>query len=204
MKFIKRFKDIVSGRIAKSNRLIGNHGQRICGKIGDAPSFINALVVGAAMCSIEFLEAILFDVKDFKYNDGTKEANHFKKYIEQLDEKNSFEMFKLVAGNYLARFIGGGFFEKITDAIDAVKITDQFLELYEFSDEDKKIFCDLVQLAKKGGRPSPEFRLFNTILEKVYNIQPPETVFQIMNFELLFMGSFNDIFLPGLLEILKK
>ncbi len=205
MGFMTRLKDIASGKIATSNRLIGNHGLRICKKSDiNANPFLEALVVGASMCTIEFLEAVLFDVKDFKYKDGREESNPFKENIKQLDEKNSYEMFKLVAGNYLARLIGGKYLHHIEDLIDVPKLKKEFLNIYEFDEEDTKIFNELLELAQKDARPSPELRLFDYIFERAYNKPSPETLFHIMNFELLFMNSFTKIFLPGLLELFKK
>jgi len=204
VRLLKRIKDIVTGKIARSNRLIGNHGVRICKKVEDVPSLINGIVVGTTMCSIEFLEEIIFEVHDLKYEDGMEEANPFKKNIERLDDKNSFEMFKLVAGNYLSRLIGEGYFDSAMDFIDVSEVKKQFFEIYEYTAKDIRIFDELVGLAKKNERPSPEFRLFGYIFERAYNIKSPETVFHIMNFELLFMKSFREVFLPGLLEVLKQ
>lgn len=205
MGFLKRLKDVASGRIARSNRIIGNHGVRICEKLEThANPLLEALIGGTAVCTIEFLEAVLFDVKDFKYKNGTEEPNPFKENIKQLDEKNSYEMFKLVAGNYLARLIGGEYLDSVEDFIDIPKLKKEFLNIYEYNEEDTKIFNELIELAQKDERPSPELRLFDHIFERAYNIASPEALFHIMNFELLFRNSFTKIFLPGLLEVLKK
>ena len=205
MGFMKRLKDVASGRIARSNRIIGNHGVRICEKLEThANPLLEALVGGTAVCTIEFLEAVLFDVKDFKYKDGREEPNPFKENLKQLNEKNSYEMFKLVAGGYLARLIGGGYLDSVEDLIDIPQLKKEFLNIYEYNEEDTKIFNELIELAQKDERPSPELRLFDYIFERAYNIASPEALFHIMNFELLFKNSFAKIFLPGLLEVLKK
>jgi len=205
MGFLKRLKDAASGRIAKSNRIIGNHGVRICEKLEThANPLLEALVEGTAVCTIEFLESVLFDVRDFKYKDRSEETNPFKENIKQLDVKNSYEMFKLVAGGYLAHLIGGGYFDSVKDLIDIPQLKREFLNIYEYNQEDIKIFNEFVELAQKDGRPSLEFRLYSYIFERAYKIPFPEVPFQIMNFELLFRNSFAKIFLPGLLEVLKK
>ncbi|MBM4275640.1 MAG: hypothetical protein FJ134_14440 [Deltaproteobacteria bacterium] len=205
MGFLKRIKDIVSGKIAKSNKLIGNHGVRICDKVNDVHSLLNGLVVGTAICSIDLLEAILFEVQDFKYKDGNIEANPFKSNIGRLNEKNSYEMFKLVAGNYLAQLLGGGYFDNVQDFVDIQQVKREFLDIYEYSDEDIKIFDELIDLGKeKDSQLSIFYRLFCYIFERAYNIKPPETPFHIMNFAMLFIHSFNEAFLPGLLDVLKQ
>ena len=202
MGFLKRLKDVASGRIARSNRMIGNHGVRICEKLEThANPLLEALVRGTAVCTIEFLEAVLFDVKDFKHKDGTEERNPFKENIKQLNERNSYEMFKLVAGNYLARLIGREYLNNVEDLIDISELKKEFLNIYEYNEEDVKIFDELIELAQKDKRPSPELRLFDYIFERAYNIAPPEALFHIVNFELLFRNSFTKIFLPGLLEV---
>jgi len=205
MGFLKCLKDVASGRIARSNRLIGNHGVRICEKLEiHANPLLEALIGGTAVCTIEFLEVVLFDVKDFKYKDGTEEPNPFKENIKQLNEKTSYEMFKLVAGNYLVRLIGGEYLDIVEDLIDIPKLKKEFLNIYEYNEGDTKIFNELLELAQKDERPSPELRLFDSIFERVYNIASPVALFHIINFELLFRDSFTKIFLPGLLDVLKK
>lgn len=205
MGFLKRLKDVASGRIARSNQIIGNHGVRICEKLQThANPLIEALVGGTAVCTIELLEAVLFDVKDFRYKDGTEERNPFKENMGQLNEKNSYEMFKFVAGGYLALLVKGGYLDSVNDLIDIPQLKREFLNIYEYTEEDIKIFNELVELAQKDERPSLEFRLYGHIFEKAYNIPFPEAPFQIMNFQLLFRNSFAKIFLPGLLEMLEK
>lgn len=205
MGFLKRLKDVASGRIARSNRIIGNHGLRICNKLEThANPLLEALVGGTAICTMELLEEVLFDVKDFKYKDGTEEPNPFKKNIKQLDEKNSYEMFKLVAGNFFARLIGGKYIGRVEDLIDIPKLKKEFLNIYEYNEEDTKIFNELLELVQKAERPSSELRLFDYIFERAYNIASPKALFHIMNFELLFMNSFTNIFLPGLVKLIEK
>jgi len=129
MGFLKRLKDVASGRIARSNRIIGNHGVRICEKLEThANPLLEALVVGIATCTIQFLEAVLFDVKDFKYNDGTGEPNPFKENLDRLDEKSSYEMFKLVAGNFLIVLFAEGLLRDDETRINIPELRDQFLE----------------------------------------------------------------------------
>jgi hypothetical protein len=87
--------------------------------------------------------------------------------------------------------------------LDISELRDQFFNIYEYDGEDKDIFDELLKLRQQGGRPSSEFRLYEYIFQRAYDIEPPELVSQIMNFELMFNNSFTKVFLPGFLEALK-
>jgi hypothetical protein len=95
MGFLGYIRDVMSGKIAKSNQLIGNHGVRICKKVGEA-SLLGVLVGATAYCTTDFLVELLFGntMKTFKYNDGSEEPNPFKENLGRLDETSSYEMFK--------------------------------------------------------------------------------------------------------------
>lgn len=204
MGFLKYLRDLISGKIAKGNRLIGNHAVRICEQLEtDDTSLLSVLVVGTAQCATEFLVELLFEVKKFKYDDGTEEPNPFKEYLDRLNEKSSYEMFKLVTGNFFASLLNADFLTSDEAPVDISELRNQFFNIYEYNDEDSEIFYELLKLAQEGGRPSSEFRLYEYIFERAYNMEPPELVFQIMNFELMFKNSFGKIFLPGLQEALK-
>jgi hypothetical protein len=212
MGFLKRLKDVASGRIARSNRIIGNHGVRICEKLEThANPLLEALVRGTAVCTIQFLEAVLFDVKDFKYNDGTGEPNPFKENLDRLDGKSSYEMFKLVAGNFLIVLFAEGLLRDDETGINIPELRDQFFNIYEYNDEDREIFYELLKLAqndllgegREQGLPRQRFRLYEYIFKRTYNINPPEYTSQILNFILLFKKTGNEIFIPELIEVMK-
>lgn len=204
MGFFSRFKDVVSGRVAKSNLLLGNHAVRICGKLGDneTPLF-SALVYGTSMCTIQFLESMLFDVEDFKYDHGTVELNPFKKNMNLLKPDNSYVMFKLVAGNFLVHLLAQGLLESVKDVLDVSELKRQFFTIYEYDDSDIKIFNELLEIAQKEEDPA-QIVLYRYIFEKAFKIETPHLPFHTMNFGLVFVASFNEIFLPGLLEAIRK
>jgi len=206
MGFLGNLRDVMSGKISKSNALIGNHGVRIYGKVKTDSSLVGVLVGATAYCTTDFLVELLFaktSMDNFKYNDGTEEPSPFKKYIGRLDEKGSYEMFKLVAGNLFVGIFAAGLLSDNETRIDIPELKNRFFTIYEYNDEDKEIFHEFLKLAQEGGRPSPEFRLYEYIFKRGYKMNPPEYPSQIMNFELLFKGMFSQIFIPGLVEALK-
>lgn len=212
MRFLKRLKNVASGRIAKSNRIIGNHGIRICEKLETHanPGF-EALIRKIAICTIQFLESVLFDVKDFKYKDGAEESNPFKEHLDRLDEKSSYEMFKLVAGNFLIVLFAQGFLRDDDTRINTPELRDQFFNIYEYNDEDREIFYELLKLAqndllgegREQGLPYQGFRLYEYIFKRAYNINPPQYAFQALNFMELLKKTGNEIFIPELTEVMK-
>ena len=204
MGFLKRLKDTASGRILKTNLLIGNHAVRICKKLEtiDNP-LITALVYGASMCTIQFLESMFYEVKDFKYDDGTLELNPFKENMHLLIPDDSFVMFKSVAGNYLIHFIAEEYFEGTKDFVNVSETKRQFFTIYEYNDGDIQVFNEMFELAKKNQRPSAEMRLYDHIFEKAFKIKIPEALYMTIMFETLFLASFNETFLPGLLDALR-
>jgi len=88
MGFLGYIRDVMSGKISKSNQLIGNHGVRICKKVDEA-SLLGVLVGATAYCTTDFLVELLFGntMENFKYNDGSEEPNPFKENLGRLDEK---------------------------------------------------------------------------------------------------------------------
>jgi len=108
--FMGHLRDVMSGKIARSNSLIGNHGVRISDKVKKDSSLLGVLVFGTAYCTTDFLEEWLFGTStdNFKYKDGPKEPNPFKEYIDRPDRKNSYEMFKLIAGYLLVGMFADG------------------------------------------------------------------------------------------------
>jgi len=205
-------KDVASGKIAKSNQLIGNHGVRICEKLGThANPLLEALVGLTAMCTIEFLETVLFDVKDFEYKDGTQEPNPFKENLDRLDEKSSYEMFKLVAGYFFVGLFAEGLLCG-ESMINIPELRNQFFNIYEFDDEDREIFYELLKLVKndlleegrKDGLKIQALQLYEYIFKRAYNIKPPEFIFHMMNFGLIFKKMFSEVFVPALIEAMKE
>lgn len=127
--FMGRLRDVMSGKIARSNSLIGNHGVRISDKVKKDSSLLGVLVDGTAYLTTDFLVEWLFgtSMDNFKYKDGTKEPNPFKEYIDRLDRKNSYEMFKLVAGYLLA-----GFFAKEVFRDNETGISELLIEPVQY------------------------------------------------------------------------
>ena len=140
------------------------------------------------------------DVKDFNCDDGTVELNPFKKNMNLLKPDNSYVMFKLVAGNYFVRLLSQDYLEGDIES----ELKRQFFTIYEYDESDIGVFNELLELAKKDQRPSAEIRLYDYIFEKSFKIEPPNALYNMMNFEYIFVASFNEIFLPGLLEVLRK
>jgi hypothetical protein len=159
-------RDVMSGKIARSNALIGNHGVRISGKVKTDSSLVAVLVGATAYCTTDFLVELLFaktSMDNFRYSDGTEEPNPFKEYVGGLDEKGSYEMFKLVAGNLFVGIFAEGLISDNDTRIDIPELRNQFFTIYEYNDKDKEIFYELLKLAHDRGRPSPEFRLYEYI-----------------------------------------
>lgn len=203
MGFLRRFKDIASGRVSKINHLFGNHAIRICEKLdNDTNENLRCIVIETSKCTIMLSEALLYDVENFRHDDGTIEFNPFKENMNRLNTTNAIVMFKLIAGNYLVRLIVGGYLERVQELVPQIK--SQFFEIYEFTDDEIKIFNELEKLAETDERPLPELRLYDYILEKAYNIKAPELPYQMLNFENIFLAMFNEIFLPNLLSSLEQ
>jgi len=204
MNIFKRIKDVASGRIAKSNSLIGNHGMRINEKLKKYQNpLFEAIVMGTAICTMEFLDSVLFDVQDFKHQDGTTYPNPFRANSDLLDRYNSYEMFKLVVGGYLALLFSGQYLDSIKDMVDTSQLKNDFFHIYEYNDADKITFDELFALAQKDERPSMEMCIYDNIFKRAYKIMPPESAYHMMNFEFLLRNSFYKIFLPGLVKALE-
>jgi hypothetical protein len=213
MGFLGYLRDVMSGKIAKSNQLIGNHGVRICKKVDEA-SLLGVLVGATAYCTTDFLVELLFGntMEKFKYNHGSEEPNPFKENLGRLDEKSSYEMFKLVAGSLLVGLFAEGLLCDDETKINIPELRNQFFNIYEYNDEDREIFYELLKLAqndllgldaKEKDRPYQAFRLYEYIFKRAYNINPPESPAQILYFMLMSKKTFSEIFVPGLIEAMK-
>lgn len=195
--FLERLKNIVSGRIATSNRLFGNNAVRICEKLESIDNLLlNVLVIGTSVCAIEFLESMFFDVKDSKYADGTLEPNPFRENIDLLTPESSFTILKLVAGSYLVFLIARNYLGGIDSRIVS-DVKNQFFLIYEYGDDDIQVFEELFELVE-GGVAVPQ--LYKYIFEKGFKVERPVAPYHLTMFLTAFVGSFNDIFLPGLIE----
>jgi hypothetical protein len=214
MGFLGYIRDVMSGKIAKSNQLIGNHGLRICEKVEIDASLLGVIVGATAYYTTDFLVELLFGntlMERFKYNDGTEEPNPFKENLDRLDEKSSYEMFKLVAGNFLVGFFAEGFLRDDETRIIIPGLRDQFFNIYEYNDEDREIFYELLKLAqndllgegRQEGLPFQAFRLYEYIFKKAYKINPPEYPGQILKFIFICKERLIDVFVPGLVEAIK-
>lgn len=204
MSFFKKLKDNVSGRTSKINVLFGNHAIRISEKLVNIDNIlIYHLVYGTSMYALGFLDSIYYEIKKFKYKDGTIELNPFKANMDLLTPDNSITIFRWVVGNYLVHLIAEGHLESIKNHMEISEIKSQFFTIHEFDKDDIQVFDQMLELAKKDQRPSPEIRLYDYIFEKVYKIEIPEDVYFMTLFEKSFIFSFNQLFLPELLEALK-
>ena len=202
---MERSKEILSGRTRRSNRLIGDHALRICEKLkGIDSSFLAVLVAEISVSTAKFLDSMFFNVRNFKYDDGTIEVNPFRQNMDLLSPKDSFVAFKLVAGNYLVHLIAEKQIRESKDRAALSETKNQFFSLYEYDDEDIEIFNELLELITEYERPTPEIRLYERIFEKAFKIEAPEVLYHMMEFESRFVNSFNKSFLPHFLERLRK
>jgi hypothetical protein len=201
---MERLKNIVSGRTTRSNRLIGDHALRICEKLeGIDSSFLAALAVEISESTAKFLDSVFFNVRNFKYDDGTIEVNPFRQNMDLLSPEDSFVVFKLVAGNYLVHLIAEEHVRGSKDRACLSETKNQFFSLYEYEDEDIEIFDELLELITTYERPTPEIRLYERIFERAFRIDAPQVLYHMLEFESLFMNSFNKSFLPHFLERLR-
>jgi len=201
---VRNLKDIVTGKIFKSNRLIQNHAVRFCEKIQNSDDKILwALVVQSSASTTYFLEVFLLEAPDFKYNDGTVEPNPFKKNLYRLDESKSCLIFKWVAGLYFSGMLAKNLLDQVPIKIE--KLQNDFFEVYEYDDEDIHIFFELKELwpniDKKEG-VYPQIKLYDYIFEKAYTMRPPDSVYHMQYFTLAFLKFFKESFLSGFLEAL--
>ena len=204
MSFLKRLVDVMSGKIARSNTLIGNHGVRISDKVKNDSSLLGIIVRSTAYCTTDFLVNLLFEslMEDFKYDNGDIELNPFKEFMNNLDRFRSYEMFKLVAGNLLAGIFANGLLSDDDVRINIPELRNQFFDIYEYNDEDKEIFFELLKLGNDGGHPTPETRVYDYIFERAYKIDPPNYVSQMINFNFILKGLFSQIFIPGVIKLM--
>lgn len=204
MSFLKRLVDVMSGKIARSNTLIGNHGVRISDKVKNDSSLLGIIVRSTAYCTTDFLVNLLFEslMEDFKYDNGDIELNPFKEFMNNLDRFRSYEMFKLVAGNLLAGIFANGLLSDDDVRINIPELRNQFFDIYEYNDEDKEIFFELLKLGNDGGHPTPETRVYDYIFERAYKIDPPNYVSQMINFNFILKGLFSQIFIPGVIRLM--
>jgi hypothetical protein len=171
MGFVKRIKDIASGRIAASNVLIWNHAIKICDKVAHSESIHDKIVICCAASATTFLEYIILDMADFTNKDGTIEHNPFKHYINRLNRNSSYIMFKLVSGAFLALLLGELHFNDMENIEDC---KNNFFNVYEYTQEDINVFDEFISLFSKNESPSTEYKIFSNIFERAYNMPKPE------------------------------
>jgi hypothetical protein len=201
MGFLKRIKDVASGRVSKINYLFGNHAIRILGKLdNNSNRLLFCIVKNTSICTIEFLEFLLYDVKDFKYDDGTLEFNPFKQNINLLNKENSILMFNLVVSNYIANLFSIDMPEDLEKMLPDIRA--QLFTIFGFNEEDKEIFIELYTLSRNNEKPSSEFRLYEYIFKNVYQIEIPQLAYHMMNFEITFKALFKESFMPRILNFL--
>ena len=235
MSFLKHFRRVVTGKIAKENQLVGNHGVRICEKIKkDDNPVVRAIVDTTVVCAVDLLTDLLFKTKDFTYNDGRKEPNPFAGNLNLLNRETSYDQLKFVAGYFFALFITevfDAFKNKYSENADDAKLVNYVLELYEYREEDKIFFRELLDLVRKRkhnedigaydlsklhhslktegkeegvGRYAPEMKLYDHIFEKAYRIDPPQLGYQMMNFSIQCEIASHNIFPDGFWEVFSK
>lgn len=200
-------KNILSGRVFKSNRLIQNHVVRVCNKIDNSDdSVLYSLISSTSFSTLFILEHFYFDVPDYKYNDGRVEKNPFKQHLDKLDEHNSYSIFKWCSGLFFSGMIINNLFKNIPVNVDTLR--DSFFRIYEYNDEDKMIYFDLYNLwmnyKNNNEGPDPQVRLYDYIFEKGFKIQLTETLYFSMFFPGTFMLTFKDKFLNDFLELIKS
>lgn len=238
MGFLKYFGSLLKGEIGKGNQLVGNHGVRICEKVKiNTDPFLRAIVGCTSFCSVQLLIDVLFETKKFKYKDGTQESNPFYENLHRLNVETSYEMFKIVAGYFFALFLVKCFYFLRYEDVENVneeQLKHSFFEIYEYSDEDKTIFVDLLEILEKRennlehevykhkyeaimssqnmppldaegvGIGAPEMRLYDYIFEQAYRMKSPNLLWQNMNFLILCASIFNSMFPEGFVEVLHE
>ena len=108
-----------------------------------------------------------------------------------------------MAGNYLVHLIAEEHVGGIKDRAALSETKIQFFSLYEYEDDDIEIFDELLELITKYERPTPEIRLYERIFKKAFKIDAPEVLYHMLEFESVFVNSFNKSFLPHFLERLR-
>lgn len=153
MGFLKYLGSVITGKIVKENQLVANHGIRICEKVRiNTDPFLRAIVGSTAICTIGLLTSALFEIKKFKYKNGSQEPNPFYENLHRLNGETSYEMFKFVAGYFFALFFVKCFYFLRYEDVENVneeQLKHSFFEIYEYSDEDKIIFNDLLEIVEK-------------------------------------------------------
>jgi len=203
MGFLGRLRDVISGKIARGNALVGNHGVRIADKLKTDSSWIGFTLWTTNYCTTYFLTELLFSetpTENFKYSDGTEEHNPFKKRIDLLDEEGSYEMFKLLAGYFFAGLLAVGLRPDDETRIYIPELKNRFFAIYEYNDKDKEIFCELLKLTQDASASHPECRLYEYIFERAYKIDPPPYAYQMSYFMLSVKYTFNKSLVPALVE----
>ena len=217
MGFLKYLGSVITGKVAKGNQLVGNHGVRICKKVKiNTDPFLRAIVGSTAFCTVKLLTDVLFETKKFKYKDGTQEPNPFYENLHRLNGETSYEMFKIVAGYFFALFLVKCFYLLRYEDVENVneeQLKHSFFEIYKYSDEDKTIFIDLLEIVEKreknlehgvGGMGAPEMRLYDYIFEQAYRMKSPNLVWPNINFFMFCTSIFSSMFPEGFVEVLHE
>ena len=79
---------------------------------------------------------------------------------------------------------------------------NQFFIIYEYNDEDKEIFHELLKLAKDDDGPCLEIRVYEYVFQRAYKIDPPQYAYQMVCFDLSLKSMFSQTFVPGLVKTL--
>lgn len=221
MGFLKYLRSVI-----KRNQLVVDHGMRICEKvrINTAP-FLRAIVESTAICTIGLLSDALLKIKKFKYKDGYQEPNPFYENLHGLNRETSYEMFKFAAGYFFALFLIRCFYFLRYEDVENVneeQLKHSFFEIYEYSDKDKIIFNDLLEIVEKReenlehevykhnydeggvGIDAPEMWLYDYIFEKAYKMEPPDLLWPIINFNAFCISTYNATFPEAFVQMLHE
>lgn len=136
------FKDVFSGKIGKQNVLLGRNIDKLINKVNNLSDheLLKHWIISSVTISYIFLNDLLFESEEIeKKEDGSiLYVNEFKKYISYLTEEKVFELFKLLAGYYLADFITNPDIDKVMDLTKSTKekLVQEVFEIYNFSEAD--------------------------------------------------------------------
>jgi len=203
---IENLQDITKGNKGRSDVLLGNHLMRVRMKVNGGDPFLEATIAVTSLFSTYLLGDFLFDTNIFRFGGEEYAINPFRANLSRLNEKNSFRLYKMVAGNIFAKLVSEhfGLRHRELENVDIGKIIENFFVIYEFDTEDMQFFNELLKAHEEGEDGLAEELLFKHIFENVFGMTPPEKIELREYFRKRFEYIYRKVIPHGFREIVRE
>jgi len=172
---------------------------KICEKVEtNDDQFLSALAITAAGCTMRVFGELL-ELKPAEYKDGPTEPNPFADNINLLNDTALYKMFKLIAGEFFVSchaYIAARYSDtehKDAKNIYLKKLKHDFIEIFEYNDDDRAVVEELIRLYNSGdkGLLATLNKLYDYIFAKAYKIDKPDVTYSYIMFIAILTDEFN-------------